>query len=163
MEEPAQDYLLGQHLIERKIKIKGSPHSRDLDQVEVTIGKVEGTIVKTTESNNQERSEAKHPFRQPRRTTLTKTTVGWKEVLNQNTKKLERTIDSPVLQTDLLRYDYLTSSSRPTTLNMMARPNQGSGSESTHNRLNSLGGTTISRPYSFPWPWKPCLSNGSTN
>ena len=86
----------GQHLMNRKIKIKGSPLSRDLDQVEVTTEKVEGTTVKTTESNNQ-RSEAKHPFRQPRRTTLTKTTVGWKEVLNQNTKKLERTIDSPVL------------------------------------------------------------------
>ena len=59
----------------RKIKIKGSPLSRDSDQVEVTTEKVEGTIVKTTESNNQERSEAKYLFRQPRRTTLTKTTV----------------------------------------------------------------------------------------
>jgi len=49
MEEPAQDYLLGRHLIGRKIKIKGSPHSRDLDQVEVTTEKVEGTTVKTTE------------------------------------------------------------------------------------------------------------------
>ena len=58
---------------------------RDLDQVEVTIEKVDGTIVKMTESNNQERSEAKHIFRQPRRTTLTKTTVGKKGVLNQNT------------------------------------------------------------------------------
>ena len=44
----------------RKIKIKGSTLSRDLDQVEVTTEKVEGTIIKTTESNNQERSEAKH-------------------------------------------------------------------------------------------------------
>ena len=60
----------------REIKIKGSPLSRDLDQVEVTIEKVEGTIVKTTESNNQERSEAKYLFRQPHRTTLAKTTVG---------------------------------------------------------------------------------------
>ena len=119
----------------RKIKIKGSPLSRDLDQVEVTTEKVEGTKVKTTESNNQ-RSEAKHPFRQPHRTTLTKTTVGWKEVLNQNTKKPERTIDSTVLQIDLLQYDYLTNSSRPTTLNMMARPNQSSGSGFTRNRLN---------------------------
>ena len=136
MAEPVQDYPPDQHLIGRKIKIKGSPHSRDLDQVEVTTEKVEGTTVKPTESNNQDRSEAKHPFRQPRRTTLTKTTVGWKEVLNQNTKKPERTIDSPVLQTDLLQYDYLTSSSRPTTLNMMARPNQGSGSRFTRNRLN---------------------------
>ena len=60
----------------RKIKIKGSPLSRDLDQVEVTIEKVKETIVKTTKSNNQERSEAKYLFRQTRRTTLTKTTVG---------------------------------------------------------------------------------------
>ena len=52
--------------------------------MEVTTEKVEGTILKTTESNNQERSEAKHLFRQPRRTTLTKTIVGKKGVLNQN-------------------------------------------------------------------------------
>ena len=38
--------------------------------------KVEGTTVKTTESNNQDRSEAKYPFGQLRRTTLTKMTVG---------------------------------------------------------------------------------------
>ena len=63
MEGPAQDYLTGQHLMSRKIKIKGSPLSRDLDQVEVTTEKVEGTIVKTTRSNNQERSEAKYLFR----------------------------------------------------------------------------------------------------
>ena len=135
MEEPVQDYPPGQHLIGRKIKFKRNPLSRDLDQAEATAEKVEGTTVKTTESNNQ-RLEAKHPFRQPHRTTLTKTTVSWKEVLNQNTKKPERTIDSPILQTDLLQYDYLTSSSRPTTLNMMARPNQGNGSEFTRNRLN---------------------------
>ena len=132
----AQDYLPGQHLIGRKIKIKGSLLSRDLDQVEVTIEKVEGTIVKTTESNNQGRSEVKHPFRHPRRTTLTKMTVGRKEVLNQNIKKPECTIDSPILQIDLLQYDYLTSSSRPTTLNMMARPNQGSGLGFTRSQLN---------------------------
>ena len=60
----------------RKIKIKGSPLSRDSDQVEVTIEIVEGTIVKTTELNKQKRSEAKYLFRQLRRTTLTKTTVG---------------------------------------------------------------------------------------
>ena len=70
--------------------------------MEVTTEKVEGTTVKTTESNNQDRSEAKHPFELPRRTTLTKTIVGWKEVLNQNTQKLERMIDSHVLQIDLL-------------------------------------------------------------
>ena len=109
---------------------------RDLDQVEVTTEKVEETIVKTIESNNQERSEAKHLLGLQRKTTLTKTTVGKKGALNQNTQKPERTIDSPILQTDLLQYDYLTSSSRPTTLNMMGRPNQGSGSGFTRNRLN---------------------------
>ena len=102
MEEPIQDYPPDQHLIGRKIKIKGSPHSRDLDQVEVTTKKVEGTTVKTAESSNQERPEAKHLLRQPRWITLTKTTAGQKEVLNQSTKKPERMIDSPVLQTDLL-------------------------------------------------------------
>ena len=60
MERPTQDYLIGQHLMSRKIKIKGSPPSRDLDQVEVTTEKVKETIVKTTELNNQERPEAKH-------------------------------------------------------------------------------------------------------
>ena len=59
-EGPAQDYLPDQHLMSREIKIKGSPLSRDLDQAEVTTEKVEGIIVKATESNNQERPEAKH-------------------------------------------------------------------------------------------------------
>ena len=136
MEELVQDYPPGQHLIGTKIKIKGNPHSRDSDQVEVTTEKVEGTTVKTTEPNKQDRSEAKHPFGLPRRTTLTKTTVGWKEVPNQSTEKPERMIDSPVLQADSLQYDYLTSSSHPTTLNMMARPDQGSGSGFTRNQLN---------------------------
>ena len=163
MEGPAQDYLTGQHLMSRKIKIKGSLLSRDLDQMEVTVEKVEETIVKTTESNNQERSEAKHLLGQPCETTLTKTTVGKKGVLNQNTQKPERMIDSPVLQTDLLQYDYLTSSSRPTTLSMMARPNQGSGSGFTRNQLNWPEEMMISRPCSFPQPQKPCPSNGSTN
>ena len=63
MEEPVQDYPPGQHLIGKKIKIKGSPHSRDLDQVEVTTEKVEGTTVKTTERNNQDRSESEAPIR----------------------------------------------------------------------------------------------------
>ena len=75
MEELAQDYLPGQHLMSRKIKIKGSPLSRDLDQVEVTTEKVEGTIVNTTELNNQEKPEVKYLFRQPRGTTLIKTIV----------------------------------------------------------------------------------------
>ena len=136
MEGPTQNYPPGQHLIGRKIKFKRSPLLRDLDQAEVTAEKVEGTTVKITESNNQGRSEAKYLFRHPHRTTLTKMTVGRKEVLNQNIKKPERTIDSHALQTDLLQYDYITSSSRPTTLNMMTRPNQGSGSGFTRSRLN---------------------------
>ena len=111
----------------RKIKIKGSPLSRDLDQVEVTTKKVEETVVKMTKSNNQERSEAKHLLGQPHRTTLTKTTVGKKGAQNQNIQKPEHTIDSPILQTDLLQFDYLTSSNRPTTPNMTARPNRSNG------------------------------------
>ena len=118
----------GQHLINRKIKIKGSPLSKDLDQVEVTTERAKEITVKTTESSNQERPEAKHLLGQPRRTTLTKMTVGKKGAQNQNIRKPERTIDSPVLQIDLLQYDYLTSSSRPTTPSMMARPNQSNGS-----------------------------------
>ena len=96
--------------------------------MEVITKKVEGIIVKATELNNQERPEAGRLPRQPRRITLIKTTVGQKEVPNRNSKKPERTIDSPVLQTDLRQYDYLTSSNRPITLSMMAKLNQGSGS-----------------------------------
>ena len=136
----------------RKIKIKGSLLSKDLDRVEVRIEKVEEIIVKTTGSNKQERPEAKHLLGQPRKTTLTKTTVGKKGALNQNIQKLERTIDSPVSQTDLLQYDCLTSSSRPTTPSMMARPNQGSGLGFTRNQLNWQEETMTSRPCSFPWP-----------
>ena len=98
-----------QHLMNRKIKIKGSPLSKDLDQVEVTTERAKEITVKTTESSNQERIEAEHLLGQPHRTTLTKTTVGKKGAQNQNIQKAERTIDSPVLQRDLLRYDYLTS------------------------------------------------------
>ena len=104
--------------------------------MEVITEKVEGTIVRATELNNQERPEAGRLPRQPHRITLTKTITGQKEVLNQNSKKPERTIDSPILQTDLRQYDYLTSSNRPTTLNMMARLNKGSGSGYIRNRLN---------------------------
>ena len=103
----------GQHLMNRKIKIKGSPLLKDLDQVEVTTERVEEIIVKTIESNNQERPEAKHLLGQLHKTTLTKTTVGKKGTQNQNIQKPERMIDSPILQTDLLQYDYPTSSSRP--------------------------------------------------
>ena len=67
-----------QHLMNRKIKIKGSPLSKDLDQVEVTTERAKEITVKTTESNNQERPEAEHLLKQPRRTTLSKMTVGKK-------------------------------------------------------------------------------------
>ena len=136
--EPNQDYPPDQQPTGKKIKIKGSPLSKDLGQMEVITEKVGRIIIKATDLNNQERPGVGHLPRQPRRIIPIKTTVGQKEVPNQNTKKPERTIDSPILQTDLLQYDYLTSLNHPITLNMMARPNQGSGSESTHNRLNWL-------------------------
>ena len=63
----------------RKIKIKGSLLSKDLDQVEVTTERAEEITVKITESSNQERPEAEHLLKQPRRTTLSKMTVGKKE------------------------------------------------------------------------------------
>ena len=75
----------GQHLMNKKIKIKGSPLLKDLDQVEVTTERAEEIIVKTTGSNKQEKPEAKHPHGQLQKTTLTKTTVGKKGVPNQNT------------------------------------------------------------------------------
>ena len=55
---PTQDYPPDQRPIGKKIKIKESPLSRDLDQVEVITEKVEGTIVRATKLNNQERPEA---------------------------------------------------------------------------------------------------------
>ena len=66
----------------RKIKIKGSPLLKELDQVEVTTEKVGENIVITIGSNKQERPEAKHLLGQPHKTTLTKTTVGKKGALN---------------------------------------------------------------------------------
>ena len=102
----------------RKIKIKGSPPSRDLDQAEVTTEKVEEIIIKKTRSNKQGKPEAKLPQGQLLKTPLTK---------NQNTQKPEHTIDSPILQTDWLQYDYLTSSNHPTTPSTMARLNQSNG------------------------------------
>ena len=74
--EPNQDYPPDQQPIGKKIKIKGSPLSRDLDQVEVITEKVGGTIVKATELNNQERPGVGHLPRRPHRITLIKTTVG---------------------------------------------------------------------------------------
>ena len=84
----------------RKIKIKGSPPSRDSDQAEVTTEKVEEIIIKKTRSNKQGNPEARHPQGQLRKTTLTKTIVSKKGALNQNTQKPEHMIDSPVSQID---------------------------------------------------------------
>ena len=70
---PTQDYPLDQRPIGKKIKIKESPLSRDLDQVEVITEKVEETIVRATELNNQERLEAGRLPRRPHRFTLIKT------------------------------------------------------------------------------------------
>ena len=69
----------------RKIKIKGSLLSKDLDQVEVTTERAEEITVKITESSNLERPEAEHLLEQLRKTTLAKTTVGKKGAQNQNT------------------------------------------------------------------------------
>jgi hypothetical protein len=63
-------------------------------------------------------------------------TAGRKGELNQNTERPKHTIGFPIFQGDLLQYDCLTSLSRQTTPNMMGRPSQGSGSESTRNQLN---------------------------
>ena len=120
----------------RKIKIKGSLLLKDKDQVEATTEEAEEITVKIIESSNQERTKAEHLLGQPHKTTLTKMIVGKKGAQNQNIQKQECTIDSLVLQTDLLRYDYLTSSNHPTTPSTMARPNQSNGLGFTHNLLN---------------------------
>jgi hypothetical protein len=60
----------------------------------------------------------------------------WQGGLSQNIEKPECMTSFPIFQDGLLQYDCLTSSSRQTTSNMMERPNQGSGSESTRNQLN---------------------------
>ena len=96
-QQPLGQTTEGQHLMNRKIKIKGSLLSKDLDQVEVTTERAEEITVKTTESSNQEKLEAKHLLGQPCRTTLTKTTAGKKGAQNQNIRKPERMIDSPIL------------------------------------------------------------------
>jgi len=120
----------------KKIKIKGSPLSKDLGQVEVITEKVGRIKVKATELNNQERPGVGRLPRRPHKIIPIKTMVGQKEVPNQNSEKPERATDSPVLRTGLHQYDYLTSSNRPTTLSMMAKLNQGNGSEYIHNQLN---------------------------
>ena len=70
--------------------------------MEVTTEEAEEITVKITESSNQERTEAERLLGQPHKTTLAKTTVGKKGAQNQNIQKPERTIDSPILQIDLL-------------------------------------------------------------
>ena len=103
--EPNQDYPPDQQPTGKKIKIKESPLSKDSGQVEAITEEVGRNIIKATNLNNQERPGVGCLPRQPHRIIPIKTTVGQKEVLNQNSKKPERTIDSPVLQTDLRQYD----------------------------------------------------------
>ena len=134
--EPNQDYPPDQQPTGKKIKIKGSPLSKDLGQVEAITEKVGRNIIKATNLNNQGRPGVGCLPRQPRRLIPIKTTLGQKKEPNPNSKKPERTTDSPVLQTGWHQYDYLTNSNRLTTPSMMAKPNQGNGSEYIHNQLN---------------------------
>ena len=89
--------------------------------MEVTTEEAEEITVKITESSNQERTGVEHLLGRPHKTTLPKTTVGKKGAQNQNIQKPEHTIDFPILQTDSLRFDYLTSSNRPTTPPLQVR------------------------------------------
>jgi hypothetical protein len=104
--------------------------------VKATTEKVEGTIVKATELSNRGKAGAEYPSKQPHGTTLARTIVGRKEWLNQSIKKLKHTTGSLALQTDLLRYGYLTNSSLRTTPSTMAKLNLGSGLGSTLSQLN---------------------------
>jgi hypothetical protein len=85
--------------------------------------------------NNLGEAGAGYLLTRPHETSPTKLTVG-KEGLNLNSRGWKYPTGSLVLQTDYFRYDYLTSSSCPTTLNMMARPTPSSGSESTLSQSN---------------------------
>ena len=133
--ETNQDYPPDQQPTGKKIKIKGSPLLKDLDQAEAIAEEVGGNIVGAINLNNQGRPGAEGLPRQPRRIIPIKTTLGQKEP-NPNSRKPERTTDSPVSRIGLHQYDYLTSSNRLTTLSMMAKLNQGNGSEYIHNQLN---------------------------
>jgi hypothetical protein len=81
-------------------------------------------------------NKAEYPSKQPHGTTLAKTIAVRKEGLNQSIKKPEHMTGFLALQTDLLRYDYLTNSSLQTTPSTMTKSNLGSGSGSTLSQLN---------------------------
>jgi hypothetical protein len=100
------------------------------------IEKVEGTIVKAIELSSRGKAGAEYPSKQPYGTTLTRTIAGRKEGLNQSIEKPEHMTSSLALQTDLLRYSYLTNSSLQTTPSTTTKPNLGSGSGSTLSQLN---------------------------
>ena len=131
-----QDYPPDQQPIGKKIKIKGNPLSKDLGRVEAMTEEVGRNIIKATDLNNQGRLGVGYLPRQPHKIIPIKTTVGQKKVSNPNSKKPGHTTDSPVSRTGLHRCDYLTNSNRLTTLSMMAKLNQGNGSEYIHNQLN---------------------------
>ena len=134
--EPDQEYLPDQQPIGKKIKIKGSPLLKDLDQAEAITGKAGGNIVGAINLNNQGRPGVEGLPRQPRRIIPIKTTLGQKKEPNPNSRKPERMTDSPILQTGWHQFDYLTNSNRLITPSMMAKPNQDNGSEYIHNQLN---------------------------
>jgi hypothetical protein len=94
------------------------------------------TKIKVFESSKQGKTGPDLLFLQLLETTRTESTAGRKVELNPNTEKLEYPIGSLVLQIDSFQYGYLTNSSLPTTLNMMARLNLSNGSESTLSQLN---------------------------
>ena len=79
-------------------------------------------------------------------------TVGRKEVLNQNTKKPERTIDSPVLKTDLLQYDYLTSSSHPNHSKYDGKTEPRQWLRIYSQSIELAGGDDDIKTLFFPWP-----------
>jgi hypothetical protein len=135
-EGPVQDYPPDQHLTDKKNKVKETSLSKDQGQAEATTEKVEGTIVKAIKLSNQGKAGAEYPSKQPHKTTLTSTIAGRKEGLNQSIEKLEHTIGSLALQTDLLRDGYLTNSSLQTTPSTTVKPNLGSGLGSTLSELN---------------------------
>ena len=131
-----QDYPPDQQPTGKKIKIKGNPLSKDLGRVEAMTEEVGRNIIKATDLNNQGRLGVGYLPRQPRKIIPIKTTVGQKKVPNPNSKKPRHPTDSPVSRTGLHWYDYLTNSNRLTTPSMMAKLNQGNGSEYIHNQLN---------------------------
>ena len=131
-----QDHLPDQQPTGKKIKIKGNLLSKDLGQVEAMMKEVGRNIIRATDLNNPGRLGVGYLPRQSRKIISVRTTAGQKKVPNPNSKKPRRTIDSPVSRTGLHQYDYLTNSNRLTTPSMMAKPNQGNGSEYIHNQLN---------------------------